>query len=68
MAGKKSALLYSLSPLGRPTFLETGKLVNISEQNVIDCSTSFGNYGCNGGLMDFAFAYIKDKSVINSID
>jgi len=44
-------------------FLKHNQLYNLSEQELVDCSSYLGNQGCEGGSMDNAFEYIVQNGL-----
>lgn len=46
--------------------INKGELFNISEQQLIDCSSDEGNHGCEGGIMEQGYEYIIKNNGICS--
>eukprot|EP00829_Urostomides_striatus_P021587 TRINITY_DN96_c0_g1_i2.p1 TRINITY_DN96_c0_g1~~TRINITY_DN96_c0_g1_i2.p1 ORF type:complete len:308 (+),score=69.76 TRINITY_DN96_c0_g1_i2:28-924(+) len=60
------ASCYAFSAIGALEGLFTikkGKIMEFSEQELVDCSRSYGNKGCLEGEISLAFEYIKDKGI-----
>lgn len=57
---------YAFSAVGAlegALFLQTERLVELSEQQILDCSSEQGNQGCDGGLMDYTYDYVKQNGI-----
>nr|CAI5857630.1 unnamed protein product [Callosobruchus analis] len=39
--------------------------ISLSEQQLIDCSSSYGNTGCQGGLMSEAYIYMQEHGMVS---
>jgi cathepsin L len=53
----------ALSTIESALWIKSKTTVNLSEQQVVDCSGSYGNQGCGGGWMSYVYNYVKAKKV-----
>lgn len=63
---------YAMATIGAvesQLFIESGKLVELSEQEIIDCAgLTYNSFGCAGGAAFRVFDYIKDKGISLAAD
>lgn len=65
----KCGSCYAFSAVGAiegQLFRKTGKLLRLSEQQALDCSREFENWGCKGGFPENVFKSIQAQGGINS--
>ena len=61
----KSSWAFSTSgTVDGQLFVMTGNLVETSTQQLLDCSFSWGNRGCHGGIPSWTYRYIEEASGI----
>ncbi|XP_075109883.1 senescence-specific cysteine protease SAG39-like isoform X2 [Nicotiana tabacum] len=54
----------AIAPTEGITKLSTGKLISLSEQELVDCDRKSEDQGCEGGYMEDAFKFIvKNKGI-----
>jgi C1A family cysteine protease len=45
-----------------------GTLKSFSEKQLVDCSGSYGNQGCNGGLMSSSFKFVAENGIVTEAE
>ena len=42
--------------------IKYNELLKLSEQQLVDCTKDYGNWGCDGGDMDWSFRYLQNNA------
>ena len=68
---KSCGACYAMSTVGAiesQLFIKTGKLVELSEQEILDCAgDAYNSFQCAGGLAFKVFEYVKDKGGLSGM-
>ncbi len=63
-----SCWAFSTTAALESTYLiNIGATLSLSQQQLVDCSTGYGNKGCSGGFYTNAFKYIIAKKIVHSL-
>lgn len=65
--GSCYAFAVSMSVEGQ-VFRRTGKVVQLSAQQIVDCSVEFGNSGCTGGSLRTTLKYLSSRGLMRNVD
>ena len=53
----------AVATLERQLFSRVGLYIDLSQQQIVDCSATRGNHGCDGGSLGAAYDYVRDFGI-----
>lgn len=60
---------YAMAAVGSiesQLMIKTGKLIDLSVQEIVDCAGDYESWGCEGGIKYRVYDYVKDKGGLSS--